>query len=58
MRAGQKRLAEVQKELAEAKAAALSADAATLPNGARHLVALVEGIDAKGLQVRTPGQCP
>lgn len=51
MRAGQKRLAEAQRALAEAKAAALSADAVTLPGGARYLVARVEGIDAKGLQV-------
>ena len=51
VRAGQKRLAEAQRALAEAKAAALSADAVTLPGGARYLVARVEGIDAKGLQV-------
>ena len=52
VRAGQKRLAEAQTALAAAKAAALAANAQTLPNGARHLVARVDGIDAKGLQVR------
>ena len=53
VRAGQKRLAEAQTALAAAKAAALAADAQTLPNGARHLIARVDGIDAKGLQVRS-----
>ena len=53
VRAGQKKLAEAQTALAAAKAAALAAEAETLPNGARHLVARVDGIDARGLQVGT-----
>ena len=52
VRAGQKRLAEMQKALAEAKAAALEATAVQLPNGAKHLVAQVDGVDGKALQVR------
>ena len=54
VRAGQKRLAEAQTALAAAKAASLAAEADTLANGARHLVARVEGIDSKGLQVGVP----
>lgn len=51
LRLAQKRLADSQKTLAAAKAAALAGDATTLPNGARHLITLVEGIDPKSLQV-------